>query len=188
MKPRLRLLVLAVVVASTAQAHSPGLLDPDEPFDVADATISRALYGNFRSGGEVFVLRMSFPEGFAFPLEVFVPHRDSLREHRPAYALVGPGLPTPPPEVVARLPSALPAGHGAFIDFSDENPRPVFYESFTRRFFWSSGVTGYVVPPGEIELWIWSPQGTTGKFGVGFGVEEDVDWREALKNWSDYAY
>jgi hypothetical protein len=74
------------------------------------------------------------------------------------------------------------------VGFSDEDPRPVFYESFTRRFFWSSGVTAYVVPPGDYELWIWSPAGTAGKFGVGFGVEEGVDWGEAFDHWLDYAY
>jgi hypothetical protein len=179
---------VAVLVSTSAVSHSPGLLDGSAPILIEDAGISRALYGAFRTGEEVFVLRLTFAEDFAFPLEVFVPHRAELKEHRPAYALVGQGLPPLSSELQARLPRPLPAGWGAFVDFSDEVPRPVFYENFTRRYFWSSGVTGYVVPKGTHALWIWSPQKTAGKVGVGFGVEEDVEWSKALKNWSDYAY
>lgn len=187
-KQRLGWVLGVLLLSTTAGSHSPGVLESGEPFVVEDAGISRALYGVFKTGEEVFVLRLTFAEDFAFPLEVFVPHRAELKEHRPAYALVGPGLPPIPAELEQKLPKPLPPGMGAFVDWSDEVPRPVFYENFTRRYFWSSGVTGYVVPKGTHELWIWSPDKTKGKVGVGFGVEEDVKWSEALKNWSDYAY
>lgn len=64
----------------------------------------------------------------------------------------------------------------------------MFYEFFTRRFFWSSGVVAVAVPRGAFEIWIWSPRRTSGKFGIGFGVEERIDFADALANWGDYAY
>ena len=177
-----------LLLACVAGAHAPGLLSASRPFEVEDSTISRALYGRFERGDEVFVVRLSFREDFAFPVEVFVPHQAQWREHRPAFALVGPGLPAPTEAERAALPRPLPEGVGAYVDMNQVQPRPVFYETFTRRFFWSTGVVALVVPKGTYEFWIWSPQRTTGKFGLGYGVEERVDFADAIENWSEYAY
>lgn len=180
--------LLAVTWPLAAVAHSPGALDPSRPFEVEDATISRALYGVFEAPDDVFVIRLRFERDFAFPIELMVPHQQALRDHRPAFAIVGAGLPQPASSDGAILPRPLPAGAGAFVEPNAIDPRPAFYETFTRRFFWTSGVIAVVLPAGDYEIWVWSPGGTTGKFVVGFGVEERVDWREALENWSTYAY
>ena len=177
-----------MIFAGLLWGHAPGLLDSHHPFHVDDATISRALYGNFQTGNELFIVEIAFPEDFAFPFEVFVPHRVELQGHRPAYAIVGNNLPMPSPAQLAALPKALPPGAGAYVDLNQIHPRPIFYESFTRRFFYSSGVTAYVLPQGSYEFWLWSPAGTTGKFGIGYGVEERINFEDALKNWSEYAY
>lgn len=179
---------LLIIFAGLLWSHSPGLLDPDHPFHVDDAAISRALYGEFQTGEEVFIVELTFKEDFALPFELFVPHRNELKGHRPAYAIVGNNLPVPSIAQLAALPKLLPIGAGAYVDLNEINPRPVFYESFTRRFFYSSGVTAYVLPKGSYEFWLWSPQKTSGKFGIGFGVEERVEWRDALNNWGFYAY
>jgi hypothetical protein len=104
-----RLLAAAIVLGlclPQAEAHAPGLLRPEAPFVVEDASISRALYGDFARGDELFVVQLRFEEDFALPIEAFVPHRASLAEHRPAWALVGPGLPAPLPGERAALPPA----------------------------------------------------------------------------------
>ena len=54
---------------------------------------------------------------------------------------------------------------------------------------WTNGVVAHVLPAGDVRLWVWSPDGTTGKFVLGFGVEEGgQDLGGILSNWSDYAY
>jgi hypothetical protein len=184
-----RHLILALLVATPAAlAHSPGALEPGQVFVVEDATISRALYGEFKQGDELFIIRLTFNEDFALPMELLVPHRDELSDHRPAYALVGPGMPAPSEQERGALPRPLPEGAGAFVELHQRSPRPVFYESFTRRYFWGSGGVALVVPRGTYELWLWSPRRTVGQFNIGFGVEEDVDFSEVLRNWSRYGY
>lgn len=189
MRLRRHATALAVLtITASAWAHAPATLAPGAPFDVADATISRALYGSFVTGAEVFVVRMTFPEDFALPMELMVPHKESLREHRPAYAFACAGMPEPDAQERAALPRPLPAGWGAFVDLGRVTPRPAFYESFTRRFFWTTGAVALRAPRGPCEVWIWSPQRTAGAFAWGMGVEERIDVGEALADWGTYAY
>ena len=117
-----------------------------------------------------------------------MPHESDLKEHRPAWALVGPGLPKPNAEELAALPAPLPDGWGAIVELNTVSPRPAFYEFVTRRFFWSSGAMNVILPSGESEFWVFSPKKTKGKFGLGFGVEEGGNYWESFNDWSLYAY
>jgi len=181
-------LLLVVGPERDVSAHTPGKLAASEPYVVEDPTNSKALYGIFRTGKERFVIQLTYEERFAQPVEMLVPHADSLFVHRPAYAVVGPGLPAPSAEELAALPAALPDGWGATVDLNRVSPRPVIFESFTRRFFWSSGPLAIVFPAGASEIWVWSPDQTKGKLVIGFGVEEGGDYLSALSDWSLYAY
>ena len=182
-------LALVLLRADVAHAHGPGLLRADEPFEVDEPTLSAALYGDFEAGDEVFVVRMRLDQRLALPFELLVPHRDELDDHRPAYAIVGPGLPAVDPTREPGLPRPLPAGAGAVVELNQEADRPVVFESFLRRVYLSSGPVAVLLPPGEVEIWIWSPAGTRGRFVLGFGVEEGgVAVGDVLSHWSDYAY
>lgn len=182
------LLMLLLLVASPGLAHAPGRLRASVPFVLAKPAISYALFGEFVTGEEVFVVQVKHETRFGAPVEIFVPHQRGLEEHRPAWALVGPGVPAPSAEELAALPFPLPPGAGAVLEPDLESPRPVFFESVMRRFFWSSGPLAVVFPAGESELWIWCPAKTKGKFGLGYGVEEGGGYMDALKDWSFYAY
>ncbi len=180
---------LVLVPAATVEAHAPAVLDPTEPYVVEDPAVSRALYGTFVTGDEVFDIRLRPATRIALPFEMLVPRRDGLGAHRPAYAVVAPGLPPPSPEQAARLPRPLPAGAGVFLDANDAPDRAVVFESFLRRVYWTSGPVALLVPAGDVELWIWSPDATTGDFVLAFGVEEGgIDYGDVLGNWGEYAY
>jgi len=182
-------LACALLPARVAHAHTPAILDASTPYVVADPTVSRALYGTVRQPDDVFVLRMHVAARLAIPFEMLIPHRGDLRDHRPAYAVIGVGLPPLDDAAAARLPRALPVGAGAFVDWNDHATRDVVFESFLRRVYWSSGAIALRVPAGDVEVWIWSPAGTTGDFVLGFGVEEGgQDYGDVLSHWSDYAY
>jgi len=181
-------LALVVLFATPADGHTPGRLFAQTPFEVADPTVSYALYGEFKTGDEVFVVWLKPDQRVAVPVEVFVPHQARLKDHRPAWALMGPGLPAPSVEERAALPQALPDGWGAVVDLDTIEPRPVFYEFVLRRFYWSSGPMNVVLPAPECVFVVWSPARTTGKFGLGFGVEEGGGYMEALADWGFYAY
>lgn len=175
-----------LLVVAPLQAHEPNTIQDE--FDAEDPTSSYAVYGEFVDGDEVFTVRFTHEKPFAAPFEILVPRRDQFEEHRPAYALVGPGLPMPTSEEEALLPRELPADAGVFVELNQRDERPVIFESFTRRVFWSSGPIALRMMSGSYEVWIWSPDQTTGPFSLGFGVEEKGDFSKAFDDWSTYAY
>lgn len=181
-------LIWVLLAALAASAHAPGRLHDDEVFVLEKPGISYAVFGEFLTGKERFVLTVNHPVRFGTPLELLVPHQENLRDHRPAWAVVGPGLPAPSAEELAALPAPLPTGWGAVVDLNQVAPRPALFESVTRRFFWTSGALAVVFPKGQTEVWIWAPASTRGKFGLGYGVEEGGGYMEALKDWAFYAY
>lgn len=172
-----------------ARAHLPNVLEDGELYVVADPLLSEALYGEFAAGDEFFEVKMDLQNPLAIPIEILVPRRDELSAHRPLFALVGPGLPMPSAEELALLPHPLPDGQGAVIARYEREDREVIFESFSRRVLWTNGVVAYVMPKGDMRLWVWAPEKTTGKFILGFGVEEGgQDFGNLFENWGDYAY
>ncbi len=179
------------LVASDApvQAHQPSGFDAQRSVVLEDPLVSYALYGEIKDGGDVFEIRMSPKTPVALPVEVLVPRRDELAEHRPIFAIVGPGLPAPTDAQRALLPRALPDGMGVVVASEGPAYRESIFESFTRRVFWTNGVTAYVIPAGDVRIWIWAPRKTSGKFVIGIGVEESgIDLGNVVDNWGTYAY
>lgn len=176
-------------------AHRPsGLIEEAE---IDDPTISWVIPGTFRTGEEVFTIELDMPRDFATPFELLVPHRPSLESHRPMYAVVGPGL-APATQLPGydRLPEALKTrladqGWGAFIEEHDTPERRVYFEQVMRRTMWATPTTALPLRAGLNEIWVWSPDGTSGDFQLGFGVEEDFSdggFAAVFADWSEYAY
>lgn len=168
--------LLAVLLLSPAHAHSPTDLSASTVID--DSTTSYAIYGHFETGDELFKVLLDFPTDFAAPFEVLVPHRSKWKDHRPVYAVVGPGLPTATDDELAFLPETPPDGWGVYVDRNDETERYVIFESFLRGMYWSSRPTALPLLAGEVEIWIWSPEGSTGEVVMAFGVEESFGEEE----------
>ncbi len=174
---------------STAAAHQPATSDNFE-FDVAKPKISWALVGSFDAGDEVFTVYLDYDEPFALPFEMLTEHRTKFADFRPAYAIVGPGFPAPSDADIAFLPRELPADAGVFIERND-GEREAIFESVMRRAYYSSGAIALPLLAGKYEVWVWSPDGDTGDFTLGLGVEEDFSdggFDKLAANWSDYAY
>ncbi|HEY3450383.1 MAG TPA: hypothetical protein VGK67_28775 [Myxococcales bacterium] len=185
------LALFALFVSVPAVAHAPGMLHADQTTVLENPKASRILVGTFRTGSELFVARLTFETGFATPFEIFTPHREELRNFRPAYAVVCQGLPIPPMEVQTRLPRPLPEGAGAFVDFNELVPRPVLWEFVMRRVYWTTDPTAVPLPAGDCDVWIWSPSKQRGPMALGVGVEEKFGMQavsDLFENWSDYAY
>ncbi len=173
----------------TAYAHQPVVFEAGKVLPIEDPILSFAVYGEFKDPRDVFEATMLLTRPLAVPVEVLVPRRDGLDNHRPIFAIVGAGLPEPTAGERALLPRPLPPGAGVIIGAGGETDREVIFESFTRRIFWTNGVTAYVLPAGQVSIWVFSPGGTLGKFVLGFGVEEgSQDLGYILSNWGDFAY
>ncbi len=196
MRKRLRRIVLGALALGLfvfpihrVMAHQPNVFEDGEVLVVGDPLLSFALYGNFESPDDFFEAAMQLDEPLAIPLEILIAARGELTHHRPLFAIVGAGLPEPTEAEKALLPRPLPEGKGVVIGRYEREDREIIFESYTRRAFWTNGVVAHVLPAGDVRLWVWSPDGTTGKFVLGFGVEEGgQDLGGILSNWSDYAY
>jgi hypothetical protein len=165
------------------------VLESGESFMVDDPLVSAALYGEFKRADDFFEVQLQPDTPVALPVEILVPQRDPLRGHRPLFAIVAEGLPEVTEAQQRLLPRELPAGAGVLLGSYEPGEREVIFESFTRRVFWTNGVTAYVLPAGDVRIWIWSPDGTLGRFVLGFGVEEGgQDFGDLIDNWSSYAY
>jgi hypothetical protein len=180
-----------LVLALPLHGHGPLFLE-DEVLAVDEPTLSQVIAGVFETGDEVFSIHLDFvDEGFAFPLELLVPHQPALAGHRPAFAVIGPGLPPPTDAERARIPGDIPDGAGVVVEDNAVDPRPVLFEGFMRRVYWTSRAIAVAVDAGPTEVRVWSPGRTTGKFAVGLGVEEDFGpqtFPPLLEHWSDFAY
>lgn len=182
-------MLAALIAAWPATAHMPEKIALDQT--VEKPKISWALYGRFDKGDEVYTIRLSYDSGFALPFELLVPHHDDLERFRPAYAVVGPGLPAPTDDERTFLPRDVPAGAGVFIARNDAPERLVIFESIMRRVFWSTGPVALALRAGDYEVWVFNPDGTTGDFTLGLGVEEDFSgggWKKVFEDWSTFAY
>ena len=127
-----KLLIFLLLFATPLWAHQPKVLEADMRIDHPD--ISHALYGVFTEETPHFKVRMKFSEPFAMPFEVLVPHRDELKDFRPAMAVISPGLPPPSSEELAELEAQgieIPDGSGAYVNLNDTPERMVIFESFT---------------------------------------------------------
>jgi hypothetical protein len=185
----LPLALICCCTGTTAHAHVPAIASED--LRIERPEISYAIYGSIAQPEDLFVARLSYAEPFALPFEILVPRRPQLAEHRPAFAVVGPGLPSPSATAAALLPRAVPPGQGVFLEANDAPERELIFESFTRRVFWSSGPIALALAPGDYEIWIFSPTGSTGDFVLGFGVEEDfagTGCAGLVDDWATYAY
>ena len=180
---------LLLLRGDEAQAHLPNILRPGEVFQVPDPLLSFALYGTFSHADDVFEVRLQPETPLAVPIEIMVPRQDALTNHRPLFAIVGKGLPKPSATELAQLPRPLPDGMGVVLGRYEREDREILFESFSRRVLYTNGVVAYVLPAGDVRMWVWSPSGTTGKFVLGLGVEEGKqDFGNLIANWGDYAY
>lgn len=168
--------LLALLLLAPARAHSPTDLSAETVIE--DSTTSYAIYGHFETGDEVFKVLLDFPTDFAAPFEVLTPHRRKWADLRPAYAVVGPGLPAPTDDELAFLPEAPPDGWGVYVERNDAAERYVIFESFARGVYWSSRPVAVPLMAGENEIWVWSPDGDTGEVVMAFGVEESFGEEE----------
>lgn len=180
--------LLPLLLLPLAHGHQPATADAD--VDIADPYISYAMTGSFDRGDEVFSFRLDYDRGFALPFELLTEKRAGQEEFRPMYAVVGPGLPLPDEATRVALPKSPAEGLGVFLDRNDDPERLVVFESVMRRFYWSSEATALALDPGVYELWVWSPEGDTGDFVLGFGVEEDFSggYGALFEEWTSYAY
>lgn len=184
-----RLALLALLTMPLASAHRPQAAE--EMLEIELPKVSHVVGGKFEAGDEVFRVLLTYDEPFAMPMELMVPKVPKNENHRPAFAMVGPGLPTPTAEQIAVLPFEVPDGSGVYIDLNQDE-REVYFEQVMRRNLWTTGSVALHLPAAATyEVWVWSPEFTVGEFWFGFGVEEDFSggaWGPVFQNWGTFGW
>jgi hypothetical protein len=112
------LLVLANLVSGVALAHQPYCeyadLNAQNPWQVPDATISYAYYGNLYPETDVDYFTFEASAGQSVLLSMSIPAIDGQEDFAPVMAISGPSLDT---EMLATLPErvTMPTGQGAML-------------------------------------------------------------------------
>ncbi len=194
---------VAGVVAPVSAAHVP-FLEParssdapavaGDPFPgavpVPDAAISRAVYGTLVGGERFDAYRLTVSKAARTPVDLLVPRSAAGAGFRPAFALVGPGVPpagSPPGFVGDRLRAAYgtTAGLGVrVVPDPGAEPRPTFYEPFSFTTYYRGGETSAELEPGrDYYVVVYDPAGGVGEYALGIAEAESftpADWVRAV--------
>jgi hypothetical protein len=167
-------LVGLVLLPATASAHRPtfgeGFDALESAFVVTDNDVSIVLYQELSCDAPEVWMTFDAAAGTDLFVQLGVPQIVRLEDHRPAIAVLAPGLPAAP-----SLPFAVPDGLGAVVfEASEVAAATTFYEPFTQTYSWvwveetlalPSDGTGYIVA--------FDPEGWTGKLWVAVGTVEE---------------
>lgn len=181
--------LLLLLLWLEASAHRPTAAELVTT--IADPTISWVVNGALEDGDEVYTVELDFPRPFALPLELMTERRAGTADFRPAFAIVGPGLPAVTAEVAERLPRPVPDGWGVYVDFNEDAEREVYFEQVMRRTMYTTGSFAIALREGPHEIWIWNPAREPGDWQLGLGVEEDFTggaFSDIFSHWGQYAY
>jgi len=201
------LALCALAAAPPADAHVP-FLEPDrasdapavqrDPFPGAirlpDVAVSRAVYGTLAPQESFDVYRFKVSRPVSTPVEMLAPKTGEYRGFRPAFALIGPGLPAAgaePAFVRERLRAAytavslVPGVYPRVLVVPDPGAveRPAFYEPFSFSSYYRGGATRIDLRPGVMYyLVVYDPAGQAGEYALGIGEAEEFTAGDALRS------
>jgi hypothetical protein len=128
------------------------------------------------------------------PVEMLVPKAGRYRAFRPAFALVGQGLPAagvPPPFIVERLRTAytavslVPGAYPRVLVVPDPRAaaRAGFYEPFSFTSYFRGGATRVELRPGvTYHLVVYVSAGQTGEYALGIGEAEQFTAGDVVRS------
>ena len=187
--------LVALLAAAPAGAHQPwfneaGSPDPAEPYRLpTPLTISQVVYGGFAAPERVDYYAFTAPAGFELTISLVVADAPACARFRPAFALIGPGLPaldaasaaTPVPASVPRPDS----GEGTIVVAGDE--WGTLYEPYADVTFITGPELRQRLTGGDYLVAVFDPDGGTGTYGLTLGGDEvfggDPDFATKFEPW-----
>ena len=162
------------LLPAVASAHRPtfgeGFDAAESAFVVADNDVSIVLYQALTCEAPEVWMTFDAAAGTDLFVQLGVPQIVRLEDHRPAIAVLAPGLPTAP-----ALPFAVPDGLGALVFEAGDVAEPAtFFEPFTQTYSWVWVEETIALPEdGTGYLVAYDPDGWTGKLWVAVGTVEE---------------
>jgi hypothetical protein len=145
------------------------------PFRVRSIEQSVAVYAwlkrenNRTDDVDVYAFRLIRPARVY--VQCLVPVRLAYKEFLPAFAVVGPGLPSPE----KKLPFAIPVGSGAVVmeNTKSGQHRSTFYEPFGgKRYYRGPTFDRVLEKPGLYRVYYWDPDSRGGDYVAVLGYRE----------------
>lgn len=171
------------LLAPVVEAHVPYLELRDysevHPLALGDVTQSKAIYAWLSSGSDVDVLTFEITGPTRLFAEALVPVCPAYATFRPAFAVVGPGLPQPE----ASIPFELPAGYGAWVvEPGAPESWDTFYEPFGGKSYYDGpNFDLQISTPGHWYLVYWDPAGVGGDYVASVGFTERFGLRDIAR-------
>jgi len=172
----------AIVVSPAVWAHrlipNDGThVNADAAIRLSDINVSQVAYQEIAAYSPQLWLTFTAEADNELYLQLGVPQLERLKTFRPAYAILGPGLPT----VTAPFP--IPEGYGGWIFTTDGVADPeTFHEPFTGTDSWTFPATDVVLPyGGRYYVVAYSPSDDTGKLWVAVGKTEEFTVLDILQ-------
>lgn len=160
---------------SVVNAHQPVCefadLSAEAPWQVPDATISYAYFGNVYPAGDVDYFSFQASAGQSILLSLSIPAIPDHDTYAPLMALMGPGIASDISDV---LPAdiVIPPGHGTMlIPLGDE--AAYWFEPFGRKYFWNWDDFFFSAPQtAAYTVALWHPQAMIGRYSFVIGQRE----------------
>lgn len=177
-----RVALVLLLSATAAHAHVPFLEREDfahsSPFTPELPHQSIAVYAWLESAEDVDYYTFELRERTPFLAEVLVPVHALYRAFRPGFALIGRGLPPPPPT----LPVKPHEGYGALVFLDDAaTARTSFHEPFGGKSYYRGPRLERVLEPGRYTLVYWDPQRGMGDYVAVIGKKEIWRGKDILR-------
>ncbi|MDW7992629.1 MAG: glycerol-3-phosphate acyltransferase [Anaerolineae bacterium] len=165
----------ALLTAAPVWAHQPFFeetdIPPDQPWRIADPSISTAIYATLESPQDVDVFAFDGRAGQEVYVFIVIPQIPGQEDFAPTMALIGPGL----PKGGEALPSAVPiAGEeGTEVIPPPAGVPSTFFEPFTRTSYWERQERTFTLPAdGLYRAVVWHPEGRVGRYVFTVGRAE----------------
>ena len=171
---RYLLIGLTTLTSGSALAHQPTISDgtatsSESALFLEDIDLSRVVYHEATADAQQLWIEFEIAEPQSVFVSLGVPVIDRLAEYRPAFVVLGPGLPA------VELPFDVPDGLGGLLFTTDGVPDPVvFDEPFSRTSSWILCEEDIELPEaGTYFIVAFAPSGEEGKLWIAPGDREE---------------
>ncbi len=149
---------------------------PENAISISDVNVSQVAYHSVTADAARLWFKFSGKANQTLYIQCGVPKIERLRSYRPAYAIIGPGLPQ------ISLPFSAPEGLGGVVVTTDGVASPEeFYEPFTGTDSWTFPETDLVLPQdGTYYVVAYVPSGEPGKLWLALGKAESFTVSDIL--------
>ncbi len=171
---RILLIIVMLMTSRLALAHQPTIsngssTNPAAAIVFEDIQLSRVVYHEVTDDAQQLWLTFDIDEPQSLFITLGLPLIDRLESFRPAFAILGPGLPD------IDVPIETPEGVGGLLFLTEGVDDPeIFNEPFSGTSSWILREEDIDLPePGTYFIVAFVPSGETGKLWVAPGDRED---------------